>query len=287
MSNPYSACKTLREALERYTLYRDIRPDTMAWYRRIVNVYCSWAGGDVPLDQFNGPAISQFMADKQKAGRSSHYIRSTRNGLVALLRAIRDDGPCERVRTVKTKPLDPEAWTPEEVDKLVKACAVLPGDQCWRMQLAILVGYYSGLDSIDIRRLEQKDIEDDGTIVFRRSKTGKRVIVKIPAPLVALIRSRCPRGRCCFGITHSREWFRKLFAKVVQHAGLFGSFKKLRKTSGSNVERIAPGTGHRHLGNSRAIFERHYEAQRLTHGVPTMPPEIDLPELAETGVAHA
>jgi len=53
-----------------------------------------------------------------------------------------------------------------------------------------------------------------------------------------------------------------------------GKRKRLRKTSGSLVEHERPGTGHRHLGHGRAIFERHYEVKRLTRCDPTVVPPI-------------
>lgn len=280
MVNPYSTCKTLRELIERRTLYEDLAPETRAWYKRIISVYCGWAGCDPPIEEFNGPAISQFLADKQKKGRSSWYVASLRNGLVSLLRIVRGDGPCERVRTIRRSQLDPEAWTPAEVERLLLACNDLPETQRLHWQLVIAVAYYTGLDGCDVRRIEQKDIANDGTIIFRRRKTGKRVNVRIPPELVVIIRERCPRLRPCFNTGVSHEWFRTVFGRIVRKAGLFGTWKKLRKSSGSNVEVIAPGTGHRHLGNTRAIFERHYEAARLTHAESTMPPEIALPATA-------
>lgn len=65
-----------------------------------------------------------------------------------------------------------------------------------------------------------------------------------------------------------------MFGRIVARAGLFGTFKRLRKSSGSLVEAAAPGMGHKHLGNTRAIFEKHYEARRLTRPHPTLPPVL-------------
>ena len=48
------------------------------------------------------------------------------------------------------------------------------------------------------------------------------------------------------------------FSRIVAKAGLDGSFKKLRKSSGTRAEQLEPGRGHIHLGNSRKVFEQHY-----------------------------
>lgn len=268
---------TLRGALENYTLYRDLSSETMAWYRRAVSVYCGWAGHDVQLSEFNGEQISRMLADKQKAGRSPHYVKSLRNGLVALLREIRGNAPVERVRSIKTPPLDPEAWQPAEVEKLLAACAPMPEASRWRWRLIIACGYYSGLDRCDLERIEQANIDARGTLICRRRKTGALVIVQVPMDLLAEIRERCQRKGPILRMGVSKEWFRKTFAGVVKRSGLYGTFKKLRKSAGSLVEQHSPGKGHKHLGNTRAIFERHYEARRLTRSEPTMPPLIKFP----------
>lgn len=269
---------TLRGALNHYTLYRQLAPETVAWYARAVSVFCSWAGGDIPIQEFNGERISQMLLHKQRAGCSAYYVKSLRGGLVALLREVRGDGPIERVRSVRTPPLDPAALTPREVERLLKACYELPIECRWRYTLMILLGYYTGLDASDIWRIERKHIDSDGSIFFRRGKTGAPVFVRIPPDVVELVDRHCPsRGRIIvMGV--SREWFRKTIRGIFDRAKLRGSFKTLRKSAGSLVEQASPGTGHKHLGNTRAIFEKHYESHRITRGIPTMPPLLSHPD---------
>lgn len=269
---------TLRNALANYVLYHDIGADTRKWYGRIVSVYCGWAGGDVLLEQFTGEAISRCIADKQALGRSPYYLRSLRNGLVAILHEVRGNEPIERVRSVKCPPLDPDAWLPHEVERLIHVgCADMADASRWRWQLVIPCGYYLGLDRCDLERLQQANFRDDGALVnFRRSKTGGAPMGGIPPDLLESIRRRCPAKGPILRMGISPEWFRKVFAGIVQRAGLHGTFKKLRKSSGSLVENDEPGKGHKHLGNTRAIFEKHYEAKKITRGEPTLPPRIRL-----------
>lgn len=269
--------QTLKSFLEDYVLYHDLAAESRDWYRRVVSVFCTWAGGDVMLEAFNGEAISRLLADKQKAGRSPHYVKSLRNALVALLNELRGNGPRERVRSVKTPPLDPEAWTPAEVERLINACEEMPESSRWRWIIAISLGYYTGLDRCDIERIERKNISPAGILVFRRRKTKSLIVVQVPPDLMDLIDKRCPPKGPVLRMGISKEWFRKIFGGIVARAGLSGTFKKLRKTSGSIVEAIDPGKGHQHLGNTQAIFEKHYEAKRLTRAEPTMPPAIRIP----------
>lgn len=269
---------TLRGALENYLLYRDLASETVAWYRRIVSVFVGWAGADVPLAEFNGEQISRMILHKRELGRSPHYLRSLRNGLVALMHDIRGDGPRERVRGVRCPPLEPEGWTAAEVELLLsKGCQDMPPASQAKWRLCIALAYYTGLDRCDIERLEQKHFAANGALLLRRRKTNGASTGGVPPELLAAIRSDCPtRGPiCCMGVTP--EWFRNVFGRIVKRAGLFGTFKKLRKTSGSSVERLEPGRGHKHLGNTRAIFERHYEVRRLSQPEPTLPERIKMP----------
>lgn len=270
---------TLRGALENYLLYRDLATETADWYRRIVSVYTAWAGGEVPLESFNGEQISRLLADKQRQGRRPSYVKSLRNGLVAVLREIRGAAPVERVRSVRVPPFEPEAWTGEEVERLLLACNRMPAASRKRWVKIVAAGYYTGLDRCDLEKIKRRDITDDGSIYWRRSKTKKPVLVAIPLPLLETIDSESPgQNDFVFKMGITKEWFRRVFAGIVRRARLCGTFKKLRKTSGSSVEAANPGKGHQHLGNTRAIFERHYEAKKLTQAKPTMPDEIKLPD---------
>jgi integrase len=265
---------TLKGWLSRYTLYRTLAPETVAWYGRVVSVYCTWAGGDVLLQDFNGQRISELLRDKEQAGRSLHYVKSLRGGLVALQRDIRGDEPIERVRSVRTPQLDPNGLTPAEVERLLNAVDELPPASRWRYRLMILLGYYTGLDACDIWRIERKHIDSKGGIYFRRRKTGSLVYVRIPPEVVSLIDKHCERNGPMIRMGVSKEWFRRVIGGLFLRAKLNGTFKTLRKSSGSLVERDSPGNGHKHLANSSAIFEKHYKVRRLMKMKPTMPPKI-------------
>lgn len=267
---------TLRGALENYLLYHDLAAGSVDWYRRIVSVFAGWAGRDVPVAEFTGEQISRLILAKQAAGRSPYYLRSLRNGLCAVMHDLRGDGPRERVRGVRCPPLDPDGWTASEVERLIAVgCQAMPPASRERWQLCIALAYYTGLDRVDIERLEQKHFAANGALLYRRRKTGSAPTGGVPMDLLAAIRARGKGPICRMGI--SPEWFRRVFARIVARAGLFGTFKKLRKSSGSSVERQEPGRGHRHLGNTRAIFERHYDCRRLSQGPPTLPERIAWP----------
>jgi hypothetical protein len=176
-----------------------------------------------------------------------------------------------RVRPVKLPPLANETWTTSEVLRLVGAARQyrFPRDPDYWPSI-IAAGYYSGFGQCDLERITREAVAHDGTVVLHRSRTGKREVGWIPLEVIACRPHTGPLWERPFTV----EMFRRHFAKIVNAAGLSGSFKRLRKSSGTTVEEKNPGMGHLHLANTRAVFERHYlSANHVPR--PFIPPPLD------------
>ncbi len=255
------------KVVESYLLEHDLRPTTADYYRRVWSVFRAWLSEQPPGTTFSAQSVSQFLLAKQIAGRSPDYRRSLRNGLVALLR---HRGDTDRVRPVKLRPLEPECWTTEQVVRLVATARQYRyrrDPDYW--PTLIEAAYYTGLCQVDLETITRVHIAPDGTVCIRRSRTGKRVVAWLPTEILA---SRPGTGPL-WPRQISAEMFRRHFAKIVTMAGLAGTFKRLRKSSGTAVEQLYPGRGHEHLANSRAVFERHYLA--ASHVPPALlPPRL-------------
>lgn len=263
---------TLLKILARYLLEHELRRTSESQMTAIVRVFLNWIGvSDLPLEQFTADRISEFLLAKQRDGRSSHYRRSLRNSLKALL-TFASGQQATGVRPVRLESLEPESWSAEEVERLIAACDELPYRErnWWRTFLQI--AYYSGLNACDLHRIERANIHANGCVPFVRSKTGKRVFFGIPQELVREIHAIAPEDGPIWPLKTSQEAFRLRFARLVRIAGIRpGTFKRLRKTSGTLVELAQPGFGHRHLGNEPQVFAKHYEDRTVTQSVPTMP----------------
>lgn len=261
--------QSLRALVSDYILQHDLRETSADQYHRISGVFSSWMGYspacDLPADQFTSHNVNRFLVAKQSEGRSSHYRKSLRNCLSCLLKFSGDSG---KVRPVKTDELSPQSWTPEEVGRLIDACDKLRGghERRERMRNLIAVAYYTGLSHCDLRQLSREDFGADGSIRWRRSKTGKFCRAKIPVELL----ERLPPGQL-FPLESSLESFRASFRRLVAFAGLRGTFKTLRKTAGTLVDQEHPGRGHELLANTREVFERHYLMRDET---PLSPPRL-------------
>lgn len=248
---------TIYDLLERYILARELAEQSERYYRRMVGVLCSWAGRRVALDDFTPDLVNRMLLDKQRAGLSSHYRRSLRNSMRALL-GFHAGGPITgQLRRVQLDELVIEVWTAAEVQRLIDACSYMrdPSRRIW-WQTLIAVGYYTGLSNIDLWRLRQRDVGTLGRVAIRRSKTGKLVIVSVPEPWLSRIRQL--GGDVIWGRPMSEQVFQATFRLIAAKAGLSGTFKKLRKSCGTSVEMNRPGCGHIILGNGRGIFEKHY-----------------------------
>jgi integrase len=136
----------------------------------------------------------------------------------------------------------------------------------------IPAAWYTGLSFCDLLRVERSNILPGGVLVIERSKTKKRVVVWLPPELTRQLHQRFP-GRL-WVLTTSQEYFRRQFKKIAAAAGLTGSFKKLRKSSGTAIEILHPGRGHEHLGNTRQVFEQHYLSVAAMPLKPLKPPTI-------------
>lgn len=260
------ASSTMSDLVEEYVLIRETRPATVQYYHTTVRLFAAFLGSD-KVDGLTAGNVSRFLQALQNEGRSSYYRKSLRNGLVALLRFAGDAG---RVRSVRLDRLQHAIWNPAQVRQLIAACAIVfsNASQVRYWETLIAAAWYSGLSAVDLHQIERRHVGDDGRVSWIRTKTRAPVVTYIPADLV----SHVDRGPV-WPLESSKEWFRRQFQRIVKQAGLAGSFKMLRRSSGSNVECLNPGRGHEHLGNTRAVFERHY---RFGEVAPLRPESLQL-----------
>lgn len=266
-----------QDVLDEYLLYNDLEATTEKYYRRVVSAYTAWSLNHHERSPFTPRNASAFLRDKQAAGVSPWYLKSLRGGLRALLNF---SGQEEKLRRVKVTPLDPEAWSASDVAKLIEQVPRVimahkltdaAHDRRWYWRTVIPAAWYTGLSQGDLFALDRFRIEADGRIILNRSRTGKEAIVWIPPELIEAIGNRTgmiwrPRT--------SPEYFRREFERITTAAGLSGTFKKLRKSSGTAAEIANPGHGHEHLANTRKVFEQHYLSRHAIHRQPVRLPSI-------------
>ena len=119
----------------------------------------------------------------------------------------------------------------------------------------------------------------DGTIVVRQSKTEKVVCRRLHPATLAAIEATEPSGRhLVWPWPYGRELWFEHFRKLLKAADLKGTFKYLRRSSGTLIEAVTPGAGQTHLSHSsRATFDAHYHDVSMTADSLPMPPSLDKP----------
>lgn len=281
-----------------YSLLRDVKPGTLRQYVIAADLLERWAGRPVRLDELDERSVSEWLRD-YSAQVKPDTVRSKKAQILALWRAAADDGLAEepsarRVRRVRVPDKVVEAWTREEVEQLLAAAARLPRrHRCglrrsaW-FDLAIRVAWDSGLRWGDLVALRVDAVRPDGTTVVQ-SKTGKTVTFRLSRgtlEALAATLEACPRTLVC-PWPASHETFNDQVRTLVAKAGIrAGTWKWIRRGSGSDVEAQADGAGHRHLGNTRAVFEASYADDAIIGRRTPAPRELLVAALArQTGKA--
>src|SRR5690606_22120070 len=159
-------------------------------------------------------------------------------------------------------------WTLDQFRKIEAACDALPGkfrrlsvSRSLYMRSLVDAKYDSGLRLGDLLSLERDWIWPDGHLSIVQSKTGKQHRIQFRETTLARIRElqeALPGHRLIWPAFARRKRFYQLFRKIVEMAGLRGSSKWIRRTSGSYFEREHPGEAWKHLGHSRPGVDRQF-----------------------------
>lgn len=257
--------QTLRDYLPAYALTRPLADQTLRQYGMAVGIFERWAGHPVRLDELDSQLVSRWLADYSQRV-APQTARSKRRQILALWRAAVDDGYADpvalmrRVRPVRCPRVPPVAWTLDEIDRLVAACAGIPRwhrcglrrSEWWA--LAIRVAYDSGLRWEDqMFRLTTDHISPDGYIAWSQHKTGRVVVSRLTErtmEALAASLTRCPRKLVTPWIG-SHETFSQQVRTLARRAGIrSGTWKWIRRAGATECEIQEPGGAGRHLGHA-------------------------------------
>lgn len=259
-----------------YTLIRDIRPDSLRQYRVTVNLFDRWNGSPVLLSDLSEQLVSAWLRD-YAATASPTTVRSKKVHILAIWRAASDDGLARepigrRIRRVKVPASIVTAWTRDEIHKLLETCKTMRGlHRCgmpraiW-WDLAVRVAWDSGLRWGDMVSLRVDSIAASGVCTMLQSKTGKPTTFRLsPSTMEALSRSLdlYRRDLVCPWPSSNMAFTKAVRGLVVDAQVRRGTWKWIRRGSGSDVESQADGAGCRHLGNTRRVFEQSYGDQTI------------------------
>jgi integrase len=280
MSGP----ETLGAYVDHYTLLRDVKSETIRQYRICATLFERWAGGPVRLDELEEQTVSAWLRDYAASGVEPHTVRSKKVGILCLWRAAADEGLCEpptrRVRAVRVPYKAVTAWDLSEVEQLLAACQGLKRwhscglrRSAW-FDLAVRVAWDSGLRWGDLIHLPVSAIRPDGSAAWCQSKVRRPVVFRLaPSTRDALVESLvvAPRELVC-PWPASQETFQDQVERLVSRAGIRrGTWKWIRRASGTDVECQQAGAATAHLGHvpgSRVAAQSYIDPAILGRSAP-------------------
>ena len=269
--------ETLDSALVSYLLERIGLSD---WYvnqlGRSVAQFTAWNKGTVTLDRTMREKLLSFMRFQFNTGKSPATVNTNRRRVLTL-------ATYSRLKIAKVpripEPLPmPEAWTLGQCERIFAECGKLTGyvgtihRRDWWLSLALAV-YWTGERIKAVRSIRREDCDfQSGTMIVRAEnhKSRRDCVLWIPQEVAGLMvqNSLCGNEPLAWPWPHCRRHLFTQFRRIVEASGVpcpkrgHNLFHRLRRTSGTLVE-AAGGDGARHLGHSRAVFEKHYLDRRL------------------------
>ncbi len=240
-----------------------------------------WAGHQVQVFELSDQLLRSFLSD-YLSRVSAATVNAKRRQLLALWRAAADDGLVDRrpgkVARAPENLAEPEAWTMDQVTAILGVAKERPGmigdmpaGQWWLSLLLVIYDTGERIGAV-LETLTRDVLLDWPGVLFRTRKQHAARWQPISDQAADACRSIwSDKRRTMWPWTKSREWLERTFRELLAVAGVpygrdrGGLFHKLRRTSGSLVE-ASGGDGARHLGNSRAVFERHYRDPRICGG---------------------
>jgi integrase len=223
--------------------------------------------GDMPLAALHDPRVrGEFKSWRDgfaATPRKADYAWST---LARIFSFAKDRGlittnPCEAGGRLYVANRQDKLWAEPQVAAFLAAASA-------EMVVAIMLGLWTGQRQGDLLRLSWSAY-DGSHIRLRQSKTGRRVVIPVGAPLKAVLDSMTRRGPLIMTNSLGRPWtsdgFRTSWAKACRRAGITGlTFHDLRGSAvvrlavaDATVPQIATFTGHG-LKDVEAILDAHY-----------------------------
>ncbi len=261
--------------------YRPVRlrqaaETTAADYERTIALVYSFAGKELTFADLTDEFVEEFASDCFERGAKPATCNKFLACLLSLWRfgwkrRLTDDQPRD-VRTLHVDRQLPDAWTTQQVERIIEAASRLSGDICdipanvW-WPAFILTLYDTGLRFNALMVRPMSDLNEAGwlTVDAGDQKQGKPQVFKLHADTLRFVRAMKPDDRL-----HLFPWpygahkvIRKRYRAVLEAAGLPTTtrdlFHKLRRTSATAVAIASDENAARdHMGHSNISVTRRY-----------------------------
>ena len=234
--------------------------------------------GQVGRAVFDAQLVNEWI-DSIRPDRAPDTIRTQRGNLLvvwwwAYREGIVPEAPL-RVRRLRPIRHSPVAWTLDELRLLLRTAENLPKRSLFWCSL-IRTAYDTALRLGDLLAIRPDQVGP--TIAIIQKKTHRTTFVRLRQDtldaILAYIRLERPK-RFLWPLWGRREALYREFRLLVRRAGIRpGTFRWIRRTAVTQLERISPGAGTILAGHrARATTEMWY-LDRSQMALPPLPPEI-------------
>lgn len=278
---------TLETCADRYSCANvyAMQPGSVAQLRYAARSFSRHLGHVATLSDLT-PAAFNGWVDNLARCLAPATARTQRGSVLTLWRWAYDcslvDAPPLRVRRLRAVRHCPEAWTMAEVNALIAATRTLRGSfrggdlrrSLWWQSL-VCTAYDTAHRLGDLLRLRWSDLDRMRLV---QHKTGVTAAVRVrPATLAVLDQWRADRSAAAsdllWPLWGRRESFYRAFARLVLAANVRpGTFRWLRRTAVTQLERVAPGQGTRLAGHLHRSTTEAWYIDRLQLDPPPLPP---------------
>jgi integrase len=270
----------------RVLLARDVTPEYAAKVRYCCRAFVDWLGIEPDVADLTADMVNEFLEKLQESERRPDTVAGYRRALLLIWNEAFREGDCDtpplRVRRIRTYRDPVEAFTHEEIEKVLLEAGAVDGhfrngakiSELWKC--LILSAYGTGLRRGDLLRVKRKDVGADGVCRVRQNKTGYPVIVRFPKDALALRDAMMVVDDRMIPWPFHANALPRQFRKLCQAAGVrSGQFRWLRRSAGSYADAEKFGNGSLLLGHrDRRMFVAHYECSDITRQEPVSPPAI-------------
>lgn len=239
--------------------------------------------------------LEAMVREDGKRAFSPRTVHGRRGDLLCIWRYAYYRGDCERlpcrVRGVKVPTYNPQAWTMDELAKIVGACKSFPGHLGngipRRLYFPALIAfvYETGLRRSDVWRVRLDQMHDDGSVIVSQHKTGKPHVARVHAQTLQAVRAigslleamGDSRADQPLRWPHTPKMLYNWIERARQRAGVKrdGALQQLRRSGATHVEREERGAATQYLGHATPeLARKHYIDASLAYPVRPLPPAI-------------
>lgn len=244
------------------------RPGLTGSYRALMLATCrqlsGWVGRDVELREIDRALLAAWAEDLLGSIRPCTVNDKLRMIRTVILAAY-EDGLLQqvprRVRRIVEQAAPPEAWTVEEVRRLLGHLTILGGELAgrpasdWWLSLVMTI-YWTGTRIGAMLGVEVADYQRGIGLVARKQKNGRQQWHRLPQSCCEAIERILPESGSIWHWPMHRNTLFTRFRAYVEAAGLpcprsgRNLFHRLRRTTASYCAAVDPGIAQRQLDHS-------------------------------------